>query len=111
MKASKLDAYKRTVADCTHGIAFLGTPHQGSDKTKWAKIGQNVLALLGKQDSTLLQDLEKQSSRLAKLGQDFPEWLRNRAENTANKVSIMCFFEELDTITGGKSIGQVRKKG
>lgn len=100
-KTSETNAH--SFSERTHGIAFLGTPLQGSSKAKWAEIGQKILFILP--DS-------KSSERLEKLGEDFPHWLRDRAENSASKVSIMCFFEDRDTMLAGLfSSKQVRVRG
>jgi len=109
-KTSETNAH--SFAERTHGIAFLGTPLQGSSKAKWAEIGQRILFILPDSEKSLVKDLTKSSERLEKLGEDFPQWLRDRAENSASKVLIMCFFEDHDTrLAGLFSSKQVRMRG
>jgi hypothetical protein len=33
--ASNAEKDERKILDCTHAIAFLGTPHRGSDLADW----------------------------------------------------------------------------
>lgn len=93
-----------TIADSTHGIAFLGTPHRGSNEAKWGEIGRKIFSLVGKTNETLLKDLNHQSDRLVRIGQDFPRWLRQQLDKNGEKVSVICFFEAQDTkSTGGQA--------
>ena len=50
-----------TIADCAHGIVFLGTPHQSSDKAKWAAVGNRMLSLFG-----------HDSSKVGEIGENLP---------------------------------------
>ncbi|KAL8871233.1 MAG: hypothetical protein Q9174_002892 [Haloplaca sp. 1 TL-2023] len=96
------DGDKATIADTTHGIAFLGTPHRGSNEAKWAEIGRKIYAFIADTNDTLLKDISQGSGRFAKIGHEFPFWLRQQADRTGRKVSIVCFFETLDTGAIGK---------
>ncbi|KAL8870709.1 MAG: hypothetical protein Q9174_003308 [Haloplaca sp. 1 TL-2023] len=95
------DGDMATIADTTHGIAFLGTPHRGSNEAKWAEVGRKIYALMGDTNNTLLKEMSQGSGRLVKIGHDFPFWLRQQSEQARQKVSVVCFFEALDT----KAIG------
>lgn len=104
------EPHAKTISDCTRRIAFLGTPHQGSDKAQWAEIGKKFLTLLSlKSTGGLLKELEQRSDTLVKLGVAFPQWLSHRAGKPETKVEIICFFEELSSSVGGHSIGKVRR--
>lgn len=65
----------RDILECTVGVAFLGTPHRGSDKADWGRIVQNVVKATGFDtsdkilrelavDSALLEDLRRQFAKL-----------------------------------------------
>lgn len=87
---------------------FLGTPHGGSDKVKWANIGQKFLKFIANVNKDVTEVLEKVSVKLAPLGQFFPEFLRKRGEEknsdgVESKIEVACFFEEHKT----KPIGYV----
>ena len=100
----------KSIATYTRRIAFLGTPHQGSDKAKWVELGKNFLSLVSqKTTAEILKELEQGSDTLVKLGVAFPKWLSHQAEKPETKVEIVCFFEELSSSFSGKSIGKVRQ--
>lgn len=97
-------------ADCTHGIMFFATPHGGSEKANWAHIGIRICMLLGQTDSAILEDLENNSGRLVKLGDEFRRWILDRSKTKGGQVNVMCFFEQANTHLGPKPIGQVCRK-
>ena len=102
--------HTKSISSCTRRIAFLGTPHQGSDKAKWVESGKNFLSMISqKTTAEILKELEQGSDTLVKLGVAFPKWLSHQAEKPETKVEIVCFFEELSLTVGGKSIGKVRQ--
>ena len=103
-----LGADTKSISTYTRRIAFLGTPHQGSDKAKWVESGKNFLSMASqKTTAEILKELEQGSDTLVKLGVAFPKWLSHQAEKPETKVEIVCFFEELGSSVGGKSIGKV----
>lgn len=100
--------HTKSISDCTRRIAFLGTPHQGSNKAQWAESGKNFLSLFSRKTTGgVLKELEQGSDTLVKLGVAFPTWLSHRAGKPKTKVEIVCFFEELSSSVGGTSIGKV----
>ena len=99
----------KSISDCTRRIAFLGTPHQGSEKAQWVESGKKFLSFLSqKTTGELLHELERGSSTLMQLEVVFLKYLSHHAEKPETKVEIVCFFEELSSSVGGKSIGKVR---
>lgn len=81
---------------------FLGTPYAGSDKVKWANTGQKFLKFVANVNKDVTEVLEKDSVKLAQLGQFFPEFLRQRGEQKnseggESKIEVACFFEEHKT--------------
>ncbi len=100
----------KSISDCTQRIAFLGTPHQGSEKAKWAESGRNFLSLFStKTTGDILKELDQGSTTLVKLGAEFQKWLSRHAGKPETKFEIICFFEELSTSVSGKPIGKVRQ--
>lgn len=108
MDAASSSADDQKLADCVYGIAFLGTPHEGSDKVKWAEIAQRFLKLIGKDfNSDLSKDLNEKSEKVAKLGTQFPLLLNSRAEKPETRIEVVCFYEGKTITRGGVNIGLV----
>lgn len=83
-----------SVADSTHGVLFMGTPHRGSDQAQWGGILTSVLGYIKQDNSELVKRLNKEEPRLALLQERFAKFLEKRKEEQ-RPVSITCFFEEL----------------
>jgi hypothetical protein len=82
---------------------FLGTPHEGSNKAKWAETGQKFLKFFRKDTSKEIIDILKEDSvKLGELGEAFPVFLRSRRESQepGTKIEVVCFFEEYETPIG-----------
>jgi hypothetical protein len=79
------------------GIFFLGTPHRGSEATKWPQLLADILdvglymgaGLFGSLRKDLLRDLEQNSETLKSVSTDF----RNQARN----VKIFSCIEQYTT--------------
>lgn len=84
----------------TRGIAFMGTPHEGSDLARWAELGLNFIKLnsAGKEKRDI-EVLKKDSAKLGDIGDSFASLVRKRGESSeqAQRISVVCFFEELET--------------
>lgn len=64
----------KDVLDNTKGIAFLGTPHRGSDSAWWGAIVANIvkgLSIGTSTNSRLVSDLKKDSSSLSSISSQF----------------------------------------
>ena len=72
------------------GIAFLGTPHQGSNAAAYRKYLERATFC----DTTLLESLTKQSQVLHEIAQDF--------ETSYSNADIVCFYEEKHGLLGIK---------
>ncbi|KAM5479541.1 hypothetical protein McanCB56680_005469 [Microsporum canis] len=82
------DQHLKNIADCTRGIIFLGTPHEGSDKAKWVKRGQAFASLIGRDVNKEVHDiLSEGSSRLSELDSTFMNFLRSRRESKDLKTA------------------------
>lgn len=98
----------RNLANCVRRIAFLGTPHQGSDKAQWAETARRFIHLFKTTNAELSKDLDEKSEKLAKLGVQFPNLLRTRAQTPKIRIDVVCFYEGLTTRVGGVDYGMVR---
>lgn len=104
-------AHTKSISTCTRRIAFLGTPHQGSDKTKWVDLGKRFLSMLSKKTiADIPKEMEQGSDTLVRLGVAFPKWLSHQAGRPETKVEIVCFFEELGTNIGPGFFDKVRQR-
>ena len=98
----------KVLANCVRYIAFFGTPFQGSNKAKWAQTIKTFCIFLEKSNNKVLEDLDKKSVRLVKLGKDFPSELKIRGQSPRNPLDIHCFYEGFDTMLKGIDIGKAR---
>ena len=95
------------LANCVRRIAFLGTPHQGSDKARWAETARTFLKRFKETNPELSKDLNEKSEKLAKLGVQFPSLLSSRAQTPEIQVDVVCFYEGLTTKLGGVDFDMV----
>ncbi|KAL8697128.1 MAG: hypothetical protein Q9201_007292 [Fulgogasparrea decipioides] len=95
------------LANCIRRIAFLGTPHQGSDKAQWAETARSFIKIFKETNAELSKDLDEKSEKLAKLGVQFPNLLRSRSEIPKTQIDIVCFYEGQTTKLGGKDVGMI----
>jgi hypothetical protein len=89
--------------DHVGGIAFLGTPHAGSDLAKWGLILTRISKIFRKTNSDLIRALTPGSEMLANIQQEFHTMLDKRRDE-GEKIEIFCFYEEY----GLNGIGEVR---
>ncbi|MCJ1426301.1 Serine active site containing protein 1 [Sticta canariensis] len=100
---SSADQHIKNITNCARGIMFLGTPHEGSDKAKWAETGQKFAKMVGKNtNKEMIKVLIEDSIKLSELGVAFLNFLRSRGESKepGSKVEVVCFFEEYPTSIG-----------
>ena len=82
--------------DATRGIVFLGTPHRGSDATTLPKLIATVIGAFQEVNVNLLQDLERESEILDRIGDSFGQILDRRT------FTVFSFEEEL--AMGGRKV-------
>ena len=87
------------LASRVRSIAFLGTPHAGSDKSRWGELARRFVdyfSVLGfATNKEIVKNLDPNKSEpLARIGRDFPEYLETRLRDN-KELEIMCFFEEV----------------
>ncbi|KAI0382163.1 Alpha/Beta hydrolase protein [Hypomontagnella monticulosa] len=100
---------RRTVARSIRKIAFLGTPHEGSDKAAWGEIARRFARLFTVTNPSLLSYLGEHSELLLNLERDFQHFLRHNT-NTEKEVEVMCFTEGLPTVISGVNMGYIVTK-
>lgn len=106
------ESHIRETAASVKGMMFLGTPHAGSDKQKWADIGTSCVKFF-KDDvnKEVLEILAKDSTMLAHLGEEFPRYLQLRNQKqqdglneAGGKIEVICYFEENKSMVGVVSL-------
>lgn len=85
----------QNILECTRGIAFLGTPHHGSDLTKWGITLTRITNLVGSANPDIVGVLKPDSEVLARIQSEFHNMIRARQNNRKPQINITCFFEEL----------------
>lgn len=93
----------RKVIECTQGIAFLGTPHYGSDKADLAHLLLNAVNLFRPADRDIVRVLEPDSEVNTNIRDGFFEMLRARNLDHKEPSWIVCFYEEKPMSVAGKT--------
>jgi hypothetical protein len=102
MSENSHEAHLQQADRCTIAVAFLGTPHRGSDLAPFAtKLALILKAGHKRVNTNILQLLRPESETLADVQDSFAIWLRRKA---AARFNTTCFYEELELPV----IGQVR---
>jgi protein SERAC1 len=90
--ANEPTVLRRQLHENTIAIAFLGTPHRGSGFAPYASLAAELLSRSGKRvNKDILRVLKKDDPILSGIEKHFGNWLRN----TQARVTLACFFEEL----------------
>ncbi|KAH7095492.1 hypothetical protein FB567DRAFT_31364 [Paraphoma chrysanthemicola] len=110
MSKSSAEAYIRNIESSTAAIAFLGTPHSGSDFAPFAKSVSRVLSLTGKRvNVNILDTLKRDSQVLLDLEDWFGHWLRRRSQD-GSPIELTCFIEELELPIVGRVVEEHQAK-
>ncbi|KAL6716102.1 hypothetical protein ACLMJK_005668 [Lecanora helva] len=102
--ANNAEQYEKRILECTQAIAFLGTPHRGSDAASLATIAGNIVNVVKNANTNILGVLKPSSEVLENLTQDFHTMLRSREQARHPSIKITCFIEELPVSKAGKTI-------
>jgi len=87
---------------CTYGLIFLGVPNHGSDRAAWGLLGTKLAkCLLQDPNDALLEALRPQSELLWVVHSQFLRVVERRKSDRTRRIRIMCFYEELETVTFG----------
>jgi hypothetical protein len=90
----------------TIGLAFLGTPHHGSDYAAWVNFATQVTSLMKKSNREIVAVLQPESEVLAAIQKGFHAVLSRRI-NAGDGLSVTCFYEELP-VTGVGDVSFVK---
>ncbi|KAI1468752.1 uncharacterized protein F4812DRAFT_470599 [Daldinia caldariorum] len=102
VRANERNFYKE-ILSCVQGVAFLGTPHQGSEAANWAQILANMLDVMSfnsNMNTALLENLQEQSDVLFKISESFVD--------RCDKLQIVSFYETREL--SGTNVVVVPKK-
>ena len=94
LSRSSPEPHLRLLEACTTGLAFLGTPHFGSDLASWGAFWTSVVNLVKTTNTNIVQVLHPDSEVLAIVQRKFHEVLRIR-QSQGNAIKVACFYEEL----------------
>ncbi|KAH8769426.1 hypothetical protein F5882DRAFT_412104 [Hyaloscypha sp. PMI_1271] len=100
--------FKKTL-ECTRGIAFLGTPHYGSDKADLAHLLLNWVNLIRPTDRDIVRVLERDSEVNTNIRDEFYEMLRATNLDHKEPSVLVCFYEEKPMSVAGKTFFVVTK--
>ncbi|KAI4113334.1 MAG: hypothetical protein LQ345_005661 [Seirophora villosa] len=89
------ESWMNALLESTAGIAFLGTPHSGSNLADWASILANFSGLVRPTNKAIVSVLQPGSEMLANLQQEFHTMLNALQTRGRPVPRIYCFFEEL----------------
>lgn len=99
VKASRDSRYQNILREC-YGVAFFGTPHQGSGYFAMENLShsiQRILQLVSPLPATLLAELRVGNSLLSHIDEDF--------KDIASDMRIWTFYETIDSRLSGKGTG------
>ncbi|KAF8252542.1 hypothetical protein K440DRAFT_535979 [Wilcoxina mikolae CBS 423.85] len=85
----------KNISECTRAMAFLGTPHRGSNKANLGHLLARLAKLMKQTNTNIVGVLKPDSEVLNTMQEKFYHMLENR-RNAGKKIDITCFYEELD---------------
>ena len=105
------DISSTCIVEKTIGIAFLGTPFEGSSKAKWGSRALKIIDLIGTTQKKDIKDLEERSEKLININVAFQKFLKARDRSKSREfVEVACFFEEYSMYKAGVKIGVIVPK-
>ncbi|KAH1350109.1 hypothetical protein KXV65_003444 [Aspergillus fumigatus] len=87
------ESHLKDIFNCTKGIVFMGTPHEGSWMSDWAGIPARILGFVKSTNLSLLQILRTDDLLLKAIQDDFLLMIRG-LEDSGRIFKVACFFEE-----------------
>ncbi|MCJ1421269.1 hypothetical protein MMC32_007631 [Xylographa parallela] len=87
--------YLQKILECTRGIAFMGTPHTGSDLTKWVRWVTRAPIPFLSTNKDILEPLSRGSGTLGRMEDDFCQMLARRNQDQ-KLTDIASFYETLE---------------
>ncbi|KAF2107778.1 Alpha/Beta hydrolase protein [Lophiotrema nucula] len=89
------DKHIKRISECTRAVAFLGTPHHGSDLAKWAETLAKTIGVFKRVNTKLLAVLKRDSEVLARVQDSFHTMIMSRRQDGLPPIAITCFFEQV----------------
>ncbi|KAF1811247.1 hypothetical protein P152DRAFT_474853 [Eremomyces bilateralis CBS 781.70] len=100
------EQHAKDLLESTVAIAFMGTPHLGSNLANWGHPISKLSNLLRKTNSEIVGVLQPGSEMLAAVQQEFHTMLDDRSRNDSKYINIFCFYEEV----GYPGLGEIVPK-
>jgi len=99
------EKHEKAVLESTEYIAFMGTPHAGSDQADRFILDAvtKLSALMASTNKQILHVLRRESEVLANQQGDFHNMLTDRLLNAGRYMKLFCFYEESEY----KKIGKI----
>lgn len=105
------DISSTNIVEKTIGVAFLGTPFEGSSKAKWGSRALKIIDWIGKTHKEDVKDLEERSEKLISINTAFQKFLKARDRSRLRAyVEVACFFEEYSMYKAKVKIGVIVPK-
>lgn len=101
--ADHAEQHEKQILEYTRAIAFLGTPHRGSDLASWGTIAGNIVNLVKRTNIDIIGVLQPDSEVLENVTQGFHKMLQSRERAGKASIEITCFVEELPVTKAGKA--------
>lgn len=94
--AHAAEPYLQKVHQFTSSIAFLSTPHHGSNLAKWATMLALSIGVVKQTNAEIIAVLKNDSEVLARIQHSFHALVRSRHRPGLTPINITPFYEELD---------------
>lgn len=95
MSRQKPERHLRNTYRLTRGIAFFGTPQNGSGLADWAEALARFIGIVKQTDRELVQALRRDSEVLARIKDSFFTMMRARNSEGLPPIEITCFYEQM----------------
>jgi hypothetical protein len=103
LSRSSAEPHIQQIEKSATAVAFLGTPHHGSDIAAWGAFGSRIANIARPANTDIVPVLKPGSEVLAIIQHNFHSLLRRRKTENS-EIAITCFYEELPV----QLVGEVR---
>ena len=104
------ERHLQNILDCTRGIIFLGTPHQGAGLAKLADVVSRSIGFLKQTNSSIVEVLKRDSEVLARIQDGFHTMIKAYSTAETPQIEVTCFYEELPVLGIGL-VSQTKNSG
>ncbi|CAH0037519.1 unnamed protein product [Clonostachys solani] len=95
------DSHLHDVYEKTHAIAFMGTPHHGSELAIWAERLLKSVNVVQRRNTDIVGVLNEKSEVLERIQEEFLTIIWGKEKDVSKQIQITCFHEELPTSIKG----------